>query len=338
MRNSFGLMALLALAGCIPPGDGTRMPTPEASAPQLKTETDALGETGPAPWLSRPVEANALTVAESVYTVQPGDTLRGIANKTGAGSQILAMTNGLVPPYVIQPGQQLRVTGGRYHRVAEGETGIAIARAYGADWGDMVTLNGLEAPYVLRVGQNLLLPAAAPTNLDRLSLEQRASAFRLDIDDIVTGGEPASLSEASALAMNPAQGFAGPTSFDGRFFWPVQGKILSRFGGQGEGKVNDGINIAAVKGAPVLASAAGTVAYAGDEIGVFGGLVLINHGNGWVTAYGHTENIAVKRGDRVSAGQVIARAGDSGYVSEPQLHFEIRRDRKPVDPALYLAK
>ena len=80
------------------------------------------------------------------------------------------------------------------------------------------------------------------------------------------------------------------------------------------------------------------VAYSGDEIGVFGGLILISHGTGWVTAYGHADKLNVTRGQKVKAGDIIGLAGDSGYVQEPQLPFEIRKDRKPVDPAIHLPK
>ena len=85
-------------------------------------------------------------------------------------------------------------------------------------------------------------------------------------------------------------------------------------------------------GTPVRAAADGVVAYAGNGIEGFGGLVLIKHGEGWVTAYAHNEALSVARGDRVARGQVIARSGSTGSVDEPQLHFEIRRGRTPVDP------
>ena len=86
------------------------------------------------------------------------------------------------------------------------------------------------------------------------------------------------------------------------------------------------------------AAAEGVVAYGGDEIGVFGGLILIKHGSGWVTAYGHADKLNVARGQKVVAGEIIGLAGDSGYVQEPQLHFEIRKDRKPVNPISHLPK
>ena len=118
----------------------------------------------------------------------------------------------------------------------------------------------------------------------------------------------------------------------------MDGTVLSSFGSKGGGKVNDGLNIGVPTGTPIRASADGVVAYSGDEIGVFGGLILINHGSGWVTAYGHADKLSVTRGQKVKAGDIIGLAGESGYVQEPQLHFEIRKDRQPVDPNIHLPK
>ncbi|MBM3582541.1 MAG: M23 family metallopeptidase, partial [Alphaproteobacteria bacterium] len=101
---------------------------------------------------------------------------------------------------------------------------------------------------------------------------------------------------------------------------------------------NDGINIAAPKGAPIRAAESGTVAYAGNELRGFGNLLLIRHANGLVTAYAHADEILVKRGDTVSRGQIVARVGNTGGVPSPQLHFEVRQGRRAVDPEPYLGK
>jgi murein DD-endopeptidase MepM/ murein hydrolase activator NlpD len=130
----------------------------------------------------------------------------------------------------------------------------------------------------------------------------------------------------------------------GRFLWPIRGEILSDFGPKGTGQRNDGINIRAARGAPVRASAAGEVVYAGDQVPGFGNLVLIKHPDGWVTAYAHLSNVDVKIQQRVLQGQQIGEAGDTGGVSEPQLHFEIRyaptpaERARPVSPSLLLPR
>ena len=113
-------------------------------------------------------------------------------------------------------------------------------------------------------------------------------------------------------------------------------RILSDFGTEANGERNDGINIAAAYGTPIHAAAGGTVTYAGNDLKSYGNLVLIRHDDGYVTAYAHAQNIVVARGDTVSRGQVIGYAGDTGDVTSPQLHFEIRQGSKPVDPAPYL--
>ncbi len=340
------LTAALVLAGCIPPGKGDYRikgadappeERPTAAAPQIVPERDVIAATPT--WNPAQVERNGRLVEASLYTVQPGDTLYKIEANTGAGLRQIATENALSAPYALRAGQQLTIPAGFYHRVASGETGIAIARAYAVPWAEIVTLNALDAPYVLRAGQRLRLPdsASAVPVSGAFSPEQRASTFSLNIDDVVTGSEPAVAAAVGVPASNLSSAIARPAAFAGGFGWPVNGKLVSRFGSQGGGRINDGINIAAAKGTPVGSSAAGVVVYSGNEIGVFGGLVLVDHGGGWVTAYGHLGRLDVARGDKVAAGQALGAVGDTGYVTQSQLHFEIRKDRKPVDPATKLA-
>jgi murein DD-endopeptidase MepM/ murein hydrolase activator NlpD len=217
------------------------------------------------------------------------------------------------------------VAGGREHVVKQGETGIAIAQAYGVPWREVVTANRLVPPYLLRVGDRLLIPMQQNVAARPPSLEERARSFRLDIDDIVTGGEPAEAAGTPRTAPDLAANAPA-------FRWPVEGRIISGFGPKPAGRFNDGVNIRVPAGTPVKASADGTVAYAGDAIPGFGNLLLIRHAGGWVTAYGHNEALLVERGKAVKAGEVVARSGATGQVSEPQLHFEIRRGRTAIDP------
>ncbi len=117
-----------------------------------------------------------------------------------------------------------------------------------------------------------------------------------------------------------------------RFAWPVRGRIISDFGTNANGERNDGINIATDLGAPIHAAASGTVTYAGNELKGYGNLILIRHDDGYVTAYAHAEKMLVTRNDTVAQGQVIGYAGDTGDVTVPQLHFEIRHGVEPVNP------
>ena len=307
------------------------VPPPVVSVPPA---SGALPKSGPAAttWDGGRVIPNATAVTGSRYVVQPGDTLRSIGNRTGAGSEAIAAANGLQPPFVIKVGQTLTIPAGRFHTVSAGETGIAIARAYGVRWADVVTLNALEPPYVLRIGQKLKLPDGG-------------GASDLNIADVVSGGQPA-LAEggvASAPVTSSATGgvpldqpVKTPGSFGGRFAWPLNGTLVGSFGSKGGGKVNDGLILSAPVGTMVKASAPGVVIYAGAGIGVLGGLVLVDHGGGWVSAYGNLGRYDVVRGQSVTAGQGVGTVGDTGYGDGPRLHFQIRRDLKPVDPALQL--
>ena len=127
-------------------------------------------------------------------------------------------------------------------------------------------------------------------------------------------------------------------SSSGQFIWPVRGKVLVGFGRRGSGMHNDGINIAAEQNTPVRAADGGVVVYAGNELAGYGNLLLVRHASGYVTAYAHNKKLLVDRGDRVKQGQTIALVGATGDVDEPQLHFEIRKGDRAVDPSKHLTR
>ncbi len=213
------------------------------------------------------------------------------------------------------------------HIVKPGDTGIAIARAYAVPWSKIVEANGLSEPFILKVGQRIRIPGAeAPA---AQTLETRAAAFRLNIDDILTGGEPAQGVVASGAAPPPPALVTEPSRFSGDFGWPARGSILARFGPAGEGQVNQGIDIATAPAAPIRATADGTVAFVGNNVAGFGGMILVKHGGGWISAYGRAANTNVTRGQKVKRGDVI---GATGGGTAPQVHFELRQNRTPVDP------
>jgi lipoprotein NlpD len=261
---------------------------------------------------------------------------------TGAVIDILppAMTTPVTrPAWELRPvtANAVTIDGKRYHKVAAGETGIGIARAYGIGWSRLIEANGLQDPFVIKAGQKLLLPepgamvnsgTGAGVNMPSSatpSIEARARAFHLDIDDIVTGSEPARRTPLPASARSPR--------FSGRFDWPATGRIVSRFGPAGAGRINQGIDIAAAPGSVIRAAADGVVAYIGNDVPGYGGLILIRHGETWISAYGHAATARVKRGATVKRGAII---GQLSADAAPTLHFELRRDRKPVDPAAQL--
>jgi len=120
------------------------------------------------------------------------------------------------------------------------------------------------------------------------------------------------------------------------FRWPVRGRIITGFGPKTNGQQNDGINVAVPEGTAIKAAEDGVVAYAGSELKGYGNLVLVRHSNGFVTAYAHASELSVKKGENVKRGQVIGKAGATGNVTSPQLHFEVRKGATPVDPTQYL--
>ncbi|KQS04549.1 hypothetical protein ASG11_10050 [Sphingomonas sp. Leaf357] len=352
----------VALGGCIPsserpasydrhapPGPGPRAesdPQVDRYEPRRADPFDAgksvrqLPSPPPA-WQSRPVTPDAQTIPSGSYTVRPGDTLRAIADRSGAGSEAIARANALPPPYAIRAGQRLTIPGGRYHLVRQGQTGIAISRAYGIDWSRIVTANELAPPFVLRVGSRIVIPGNAP---GRSSIEERAAAFRLDVDDLVTGSSPAiaaterpaAPTKSPARVLAPTTPFKEPERLRGAFIWPVQGRVVGKFGPGASGEKNNGIKIATAIGTPIKAAADGVVAYAGDEIAALGGLVIVKHGDGWTTVYGHASRLLVQRGQAVKRGQTIALSGDSGFADRPEVHFEMRKGRTPVNPVAQL--
>jgi murein DD-endopeptidase MepM/ murein hydrolase activator NlpD len=142
---------------------------------------------------------------------------------------------------------------------------------------------------------------------------------------------PAPQPEATkAPVQEPEQTASVPS---GDFRWPARGRVIAGFGANGG---NEGINIAVPEGTPVKAAEAGVVTYAGSEVKGYGNLVLIRHENGYVSAYAHNASLNVKRGEQVKRGQVIATSGQTGNVTSPQLHFEIRKGASPVDPLKHL--
>jgi murein DD-endopeptidase MepM/ murein hydrolase activator NlpD len=128
-------------------------------------------------------------------------------------------------------------------------------------------------------------------------------------------------------------------SGDMRFVWPVSGgHVISNYGASANGERNDGINIAASEGASIRAAAAGTVTYAGNELRQYGNLIIIKHADGYITVYAHEASIRVNKGDQVSQGQVIGTAGATGGVQQPEVHFEVRYQTKPVNPRPLLSE
>jgi len=249
--------------------------------------------------------------ASGAVTVQRGDTVYAISRRYDLPVREVIAANRLRPPFIIKVGDVLKLPVARRHMVGRGDTVYNISRRYGVQQSELVRLNQIAPPYTIKLGQVLTVPPPAPPPTPAPAQSQPQA-------------RPSS--KGLALAEPPPRAGRG-------FLWPVKGRVVSRFGAKQGGLHNDGINIAASRGTEIRAAENGVVAYAGNELRGFGNLLLIKHAGGWMTAYAHNDRLLVGRGERVRRGQVVARLGSSGSVATPQLHFEIRRGTKAVNPS-----
>jgi murein DD-endopeptidase MepM/ murein hydrolase activator NlpD len=225
-----------------------------------------------------------------------------------------------------------------------GETLARLAARFGVSAAAVAKLNRINLDRPITVGEVVRIPAGSSVTREAVlaeALDRTAPNYAPPPKTFGAAGhfpthafeavrEPAAHFDAVV-----ASGSAGALSR--LFAWPVRGRVISSFGPATDGERNDGINIAAMLGAPIHAAAAGTVTYAGDELKGYGNLVLIAHPGGYITAYAHAQDIVVARGDHVEKGQIIGTTGETGGVDRPQLHFEIREGVKPLNPVRLLA-
>lgn len=277
--------------------------------------------------------------APETYTVQSGDSIYSIAKRHGVDRNRLALHNGLKKPQAIRPGQVLkipgettdtapvRVAGGTKRQASSQPTAVRVVRTTRIP----VPKAGRKAAKPIRVasaGRNVPLPASKPGRPKaRKALPARRAAQK----------KPAP-TRVAALRKPPRRKLAKPKPMSGNAFrWPVRGRVISGYGAKPNGSHNDGINMAVPQGTSVKSAENGVVAYAGNELKGYGNLILVRHANNWVSAYAHNEKLMVKRGDTVRRGQIIAKAGKTGSVSQPQLHFELRKGSRPVNPLKHMA-
>ena len=320
-------------------------PAPVAMQPAYVPPTVTTGTTPATGW-----DRNGGTI----IIVMNGDTVETLSRRYGVPPPAILAANNIPVGTRLQPGQQIVIpvyrTGTQpivaakpapvsapkhslTHKIAHGDTIYSLARRYKKRPGEIARANGLDLNAKLRIGQTLSIPGVtiaakpAPAPAPRASVPQpkRAEAPVLQ--------KPAeTVANITPTTIEPTPAPVGPLQFR----WPVQGRIISAFGPKPNGQHNDGFNIAVPENTPIKAAEDGIVAYAGNELKGYGNLVLIRHADGWVTAYAHASAILVRRGEQVKRGQVIARAGQTGGVVTPQVHFEIRKGSQPIDPATQL--
>jgi murein DD-endopeptidase MepM/ murein hydrolase activator NlpD len=254
--------------------------------------------------------------------VKPGEYIYSLAREYKVSPQDIIAANNMTAPYQTTPGQVLRIpqkkevvattpeevkpvvkTTPTYHTVEKNETLYRIGLKYGVSPLDIMAANNIEKPEALVAGSKLRIPVAG-------QVEPEAQEFKPYID--------------------------ADASKQKGYVWPVKGKIISTFGQQQTGIFNSGIAISVPENTPVLAIDDAQVIYADEGLKHYGKMVLLRHEQGMVSAYGHNDKLFVKKGDVVKKGQVIALSGDSGIATEPQLHLEIRKNAKAVNPTTLL--
>ena len=270
--------------------------------------------------------------------VRGGQSLSGIARTHHVSKHAIIAANHLTPPYDVRTGQHLIIPGGAEAPVQQQTAALpsTAPTGQGHPQPEIIPLDGpakaVPPPQNAARQVPVVLKPYTPPSSDASSPAKRPpaepSAAR------AARAEPAAAPpEASPVASGAAP---GAVTHGSHYAWPVRGRVLAGYGVASGGSHNDGINIAAPRGTPVAAVDAGVVAYAGNELRGYGNLVLVKHANGWITAYAHCDELLVKQGDKVNRGQAIAKVGATGGVSEPQLHFELRRGKKAVDPREFL--
>ncbi len=232
--------------------------------------------------------------------------------------------------------QRQPVTNGQY-QVQRGDTLYSIAFRFGWDWKALAAHNGIAAPYLIRVGQVIRFGSAGATSRPTIA---RPAAPVVNPAPVQRPGTPVQtptqVRPAAPVVSTPATTPVQPVQRSASgWSWPANGTVIGRF--SSNGSLNKGIDIAGDLGQPVLAASDGSVVYAGSGLRGYGELVIIKHSDTYVSAYGHNRRLLVQEGQQVKAGQAIAEMGSTG-TDRVKLHFEIRRQGKPVDPLQYLPR
>jgi murein DD-endopeptidase MepM/ murein hydrolase activator NlpD len=364
------------MASYQPPQSVAAAPPPAPPAPPHARRPEVTGSipaTPPAPapsWSWDGGTAVIVAQGETIETISrrhhvPAAAIRQ-ANSMGPTALLQPGQRLVIPRMASAPklsAPETRVAGPAYapapaagnHVVAPGETIYSLARHYHLTPMAIAKANNMTLAQQLRIGQRVAIPGGAssrvamPAQAAPAPAPQQHAAVKPEpvpvvkqgVQKVVAQAEPAPqptarvVTPAADPTPEPATGSA-PANHAASFRWPVRGRVIAGFGPKPNGQQNDGINVSVPEGTPIKAAEDGTVAYAGSELKGYGNLVLVRHPNGFVTAYAHASELSVKKGDSVKRGQVIGKAGATGNVTSPQLHFEVRRGATPVDPAQYL--
>ncbi|WP_172891551.1 LysM peptidoglycan-binding domain-containing M23 family metallopeptidase [Cohaesibacter sp. ES.047] len=307
---------------------------PEANPLRLQSQT---------PYAQQVTRMQQSANAERRHMVMPGDTLSGIASRYNVSIAALANANGLTTKSHVRMGRRLHIPEARQSSPVDYTSTASVNRqpTY-----SRVPVSSPDAMPSVRLNK---VPRSKPRQLVQQASQQIQQTHARPLAAL-----PKAKSRHQVASIRQTVGLPGPDSSSAnsvnhtgsvkkqnasqtpKFRWPVRGRIISSYGRKRDGSRNDGINLAVPGGTSVRVAESGTVIYAGDKLKGYGNLVLVQHSNGWVTAYAHNEKVMVSKGQQVRRGQIIAQAGKSGNVEAPQVHFELRIKGDPVDPVPYL--
>ncbi|HVM90362.1 MAG TPA: M23 family metallopeptidase [Verrucomicrobiae bacterium] len=260
------------------------------------------------------------------YTVQPGDVISVIASRFGVTIGTVLYANNLTSRSVIKPGLTLKIppVSGILHTVAKGDTLQKIANAYDANLNDILAFNHLESGDKLNPGDELMVPGGTPP-----APVSRPVATASSNNNASTASSAPTTNIPSAHPAAPPSSSANTTA---KFLWPSDLHVINQY----YGWQHTGVDIDGDYTNPIYAAADGVVEEAGWNAGGYGLMVLIDHGNGNKTRYGHASKLFVKTGDTVKRGQVIGMIGTTGRSTGTHLHFEVYINNKRVNPLAYI--
>lgn len=281
----------------------------------------------PAVPASAPLSADVSAKYDGSYTVKKGDNLYGLALQFHVPPAELQQVNGITDVRKVRPGTVLKVPAGAASGLAAGDAPAVPSVAA------TTTVPAVPVPPAAVAEASPPAASSGPKSV-LLNGDKKVAAVEVPASSDAQPGLGTGSDQAAPQASAGGDAGAGL----GKLRWPVKGKIIATFGSRPDGTHNDGVNLSVPLGTEVHAAEGGVVAYAGSELKGYGNLILIRHDNGWITAYAHNEEILAKRGDKVKRGQIIAKAGKSGQVDQPQVHFELRQGSKPVDPSPFMEK
>lgn len=295
-----------------------------------------------------------------VHVVQAGDTVWKVSQKYNVDLRGLIENNKLSPPYNLLAGTRLNLPAPQTYMVKGRDNLYTVSRLFNTSQTELASLNKLSPPYKLTRGQTLKIPtsygateetvissmpvqggAVLPEKVESMALPSNLPppVIAAPVQTSSVASIPPQPQPAPSVASAPVKAASADLPLpprEGKFLKPVSGKIISSFGDKADGQHNDGINISAMKGDPVRAAENGKVVYVGSEIENYGQMILLRHKDQYMTAYAHMGKTLVKKGDVIRRGQTIGTVGSTGFVDKPQLHFEIRKGKKAVNPASLL--